>query len=331
MLSFFKSHFALIPSLIILSIIIFLRLDVLMSSFEINVWNENISPFSQAFRYVVGQDLLANRAFNMLVSAIIIFIQSGLIISIFSKLRHKVLKTFLPAWIFVLLMHLHPSLVFLSPQMLSFTFVLLSIRQLLRFNESKKQRRTTFEIGILLGIASMFWAPSALFFLTIIYYLQKNSFFSFKVFLSLLFSFLMPVLYVFAYYILKDSFKETLNIFNVLAINNFQIVFFPLNQFLSSTVVFVLSFASIYFTMGFLRKETMEIKHLFSLVFFFVFNVFLIYFFQKENTISMIIFLYFPVSVLLNILFNRIKRNIVAEFVHLVLLLTIIINFMNFT
>ncbi|MFT4644664.1 MAG: hypothetical protein ACI8ZX_001070 [Planctomycetota bacterium] len=331
MLKLFKSHLAFIPVLIIISFMILLRIDVLLSDYSTNLWQGELAPFSLFVNNIFGAEILANRIFNLLLSSMLVFLQASVIISIFEEYKNNDLKSFLPAWVFVLLMHLNPDLLFLSPQLISFTFILLAFRKLIVFVENSYKRKAVFDIALFIGIASMFWLPSSIFLLFVFFFLNKKLKLDLRVFLSLIFTVMIPLFYVLSYYIISDQWSLVSTVFNSIGINKFQFNLFIPSQQLSGVVVFLLALGSIYFSFNFVAKQLMNIKELFTLIGFFIFNVLIVYLFQNDNHISLVVFLFFPVAILLSVLFNRIKRNIVAEFIHLVLLLTIIINFMNFT
>lgn len=331
MLKLFKSHLAFIPVLIIIVFMMALRIDVLFGAYIPNLWQDELAPFSLLLKKTLGLKLLTNHFFNLLLTAVIVFFQAGIIMSIFELYKNTELKSFLPVWIFVLIMHLHPDLIFLSPQLISVTFILLAFRKLIVFVESNNKKKAIFDIALFIGVASMFWVPSFIFLLFVFYFLYNKSKLNLRAFLAIFFTVLIPLFYVLAFYILSDQWQLADTIFNSFKLNNFHFNFYPLSKMPSSILVGVLSLSSIYFVSNFVSNQLIEIKAFFGVIAIFIFNVFLVYLFQNDNHISLVIFLLFPIAIFLSILFNRIKRNIVAEFIHLVLLLTIIINFMNFT
>ena len=86
-------------------------------------------------------EILTNQFVNLVISALMVFLQAGIIISIFEEYKNNELKSFLPAWLFVLLLHLHPDLLYISPQLLSFTFVLLAFKKLIVFAENNNKTK----------------------------------------------------------------------------------------------------------------------------------------------------------------------------------------------
>ena len=330
MLKLFKTNIAIIPAALILFIMVFLRIDVIVSGFFVNNWQNNLAPYSKLYYYVLGESLVLNTTFNMLLSGVIIFVQSGIVISILSLFKSKI-YTFLPAWGFILLMHLFPEYTFVSPPMLSFIFLLLAIRKLVLLTENGKQRKYIFEIGLFLGISTLFWLPSFLFIIVFLFFLNMSSMINLKTIVSIIFTFFIPFLYVFAYYKFFSVEQSMIPIFDSLSFNQFDIKFYPINQLLSAITTFVMFIFSTIVIANYFDKELRAFKDFLLFIFFFVINVFIVLIFQNENSFSVMIFLFFPLAIIFGLFFNRIKRKLLAEFAHLILLLTIIINFMYFT
>jgi len=331
MLKLFNSYFALIPIALISLLMIALRLNVIINGFTVNMWQGNLAPFSRFYVYVFGQNLVINPLFNSILSGIIIFVQSGIIISIFGFFRNKELKTFLPAWVFVILMHLNPIFIFVSPQLFSLLFILWAFKKTVNTGNEPKNKRLLFDIGILIGIATMFWSPSILYIIFVFIYLNYNNSLSFKTFLLIIISYIIPLIYVVAYYLFTKNKVYFVDIFNKISLNTFEFDFYNFSQILSTILALILAFVSIFYTIKYASKQLREIKNVFFLLWIFIFNTFLVFLFQNENSFSLIIFLLFPFSIFISIMFNKIKQVSLAEFVHLTLFLTVIINFLYFT
>lgn len=330
MLKLFKSHVALIPVVLFFLFMLVLRMNVVLQDTVFNHWQGELSPLSILFKHLIGDNVLQNIYFNIIFSGLLVFLQSGIILSIFGLYKSKKLKTFLLPWLFVLLMHLNPSFVFLSPQLFSLTFILFAFRELIKFSKNIKTRKPIFDIGIIIGIATMWWSPSILFLIFVVFFLIKNNQLDFKMLLSLSISFLIPIIYVFFYYFMIDDLDSKVKILPELLLNsfNFKIV---LKEYLSIIVVLTLFGISLFFIYGFLEKQLKETRVLFTLIIVFILNTLVVYLFQNNNSLYVVIFMMFPISVFLTVLFNRIKQDLFAEFVHLLLLLSIIINFIHLT
>lgn len=330
MLNLFRSYFAIIPVMFITILMASLRINIIYTNYTTNLWQGELSPFAKALVFLL-RDYILNPAINSIASFIIVFLQSAIIISIFSFFKNKELKSFFPAWIFVLAMHINPSFIFISQEMISFLFILWSFKRTIQFIEEPRNKKIIFEIGISMGIATMFWSPSMLFVLFLFFHLNNYGKLKVKLFWSFIFSFIVPIIYVIAYYLYFDGSVSVIQLFPTINVNDFKFNIYEFNKLLSLYIFSILSLISIFFSMRFTNKQLRQIKSVFKLLWFFIFNTFMVYFFQEDNLFSMIIFLLFPFSIFISIFFNKIKQTTLAEFIHLTLLLTVVINFIYIT
>lgn len=327
MLKLFKSTTALIPFLFILTLLLGLRLSVLYNGYIENNWLGNLAPLSLALKNNFGNLLLTNSYFNLILSAFLVFFQSTVVISLLSFFKVEALKGFLVAWLYVLIMHLFPSYVFLSPELLSLTFVLLAFRTTVLVDESRKKLKNIFTTGLFLGLATALYLPSSFFILVSFVALFRNSTASFREILLLLIGFFVPFFYTAAYLYIAGTPASVLSGFEF---NQFQFNFYNPNQLLSFYLLLLIILLSINLVMSFLNKLLMHEKLFFQLVFFYVLAFGFMFFFQNENNVNFLLAIIFPTALFLSIYFNRIKRIFVAESLHLILFLTIIVNFIYF-
>lgn len=326
MLQLFKSKVSLLPIICILALMIFLRMNIIFNEFFLNYWQGDLAPFSN-FLYTSSETLFKNLWFQLILSLILVFIQSSTIISIVSSYKTQDFTGFLIAWVFVMLMHLFPAFVFLSPQLFALTFILFAFRSMLLLEEKRDKIKTVFNTGLFIGIASSFWTPSIIFLLLSLFVLFQSKKLELRTFIVLVISFIIPYLYSGTYFLLTN---QKLNITDGLVFNQLEFNFYQQNQLLSLLVFLVLLLISIPFVFQFFTKQLTNVKGFFNSLFFYIFCAAILFFIQNENNVNGFMFLIFPASLFLNILFNRIKRNFLAESIHLILLLSIVVNFLYF-
>lgn len=326
MLKLFKSTTAFVPILIILALIFGLRTSVVLQAYYHDNWLGNLAPFSAALKSIFGTSLLPGVYFNIIFSAILIFFQSYLLSSILSFFKIEDFKGFLAAWLYVLMMHMFPSFVFLSPELIALSFILLSFRTIVNAEDSRSKNKVIFSSGLYIGLAACFWLPSTFFILCTLFFL--NSYRSkIRHVLLLFIGFFVPYFYVLVYlYITNQSF----GLVSLFQINQFQFQFYQPSQLLSYYILLFIILLSIPSSLKFLNKLLMREKKFFQLVFVYILCFVIVFFFQKENDINVMMPLMFPVAIFTSVYFNRIKRIFVAESLHLILLLTIIVNFIYF-
>lgn len=327
MLKIFRTQIAIFPVTIIVLLMVFMRITVLMQGYFENHWLENLAPFSYAFKALSGNLLTQNIWFNIILSGLLVFFQSGIIVSILNYFRVEELKGFLAAWLYVLVLHIFPAYVFLSPQLIAVTFILLAFRSILFIDESKHKLKPVFNSGLYIGLATVFWYPSILFIPLIFAALIKFNFFSLRIFLSFLISFSLPFIYSVAYLFIMN---KPLSLISKMQINQLKFNFYDIKDLLSFSIICLILLTSTPLVIRFLDKLLKKPKEFFQLVFVYIFCFFILVFFQNENNINLLIVLGFPVAMFLSIYFNRIKRNFLAESIHLVLLLSIVVNFIYF-
>ena len=327
MLKLFRSQIVFFPLALIVILMAFLRLNVYAEGFFVNHWETNLAPLSVATKMLLGSLLTQNLWFNLIFSAVLMFIQASITVTILNYFKVEALKGFLVAWLYVLILHLFPAFVFLSPELIAATLILLALEKFIFIDESRNKLKQVFTAGLMLSLATAFWIPSIFFLPLAVSALIRANFFSVKIFLSLLLSFSIPFIYAYSFLYLSGlPFSHIRGI----QLNQFYFDFYKPKEFLSLTVLILIVMLSLPLVFNFFSKTLKKPKEFFSLLWLYVFLVFVLFFFQNDNTVNILILMVFPVSIILSVYFNRIKRNFVAEALHLVLLLSIIVNFIYF-
>ena len=270
---------------IFLFLLIFgLRIASSFYSIAIPYWQQDLAPFSKLFYHFLGHNLLQNQWFHFISTAILLFLQANILIYILADFKIELFKGLSLAWFYTLLFHLFPQYLFLSPQLLSYTFVLMGF---LAFKQLQNQRypyKSIFSMGLYIGIASAFWVPAAIFFIIPLYILYQANLFNLRHFILCSFGFLLPFIYLAVFAFL---FNKNIDLLGSLHYNRF--IFSPIatRELLSVIVLGVLIIASIFSTLGFLSKQLKRTKAFFELVLLFVFG-FLVLFFICLNLLNLI-------------------------------------------
>lgn len=327
MLKFFRSQTTIFPFAIIVLLMFFMRVNVFANDYFEMHWESNLSPLSLALKSVMGDLLTKNVWFNLVSSAFLVFLQSSIVVSILNYFRVEEFKGFLAAWLYVVLLHLFPAFVFLSPELIAITFILLALRSFVYIDESKSKLEPIVTAGLLLSIAAGFWLPSIFFLPLAIFAMAKENLLSLKTLMSLLLAFSMVFIYSYAYLYLTD---KPLKLINGLQLNQFEFHFYKKQDLLSFTILVVITLFSLPSIMTFLNKLLKKPKIFFQTLLAYVICFFVLILFQNQNKVTILIVLAFPVSIILAIYFNRFKRIFLAEAIHLVLLLSVIVNFIYF-
>lgn len=174
----------------------------------------NIGPFSAYFfsmmDWLFGRSILSYHiiGFMLMMLQAILFNRLALINKIYTE------NNFVPAVIYVLLMSLSVDMFAVSPIMLSNTFILLAMNHIFGQVEFRAKRdEKILNIGIYLGVASLFYFPSLLYGLISIVGLALFSGTIIRRYFLILFGLVLPLAVTATYYFAMDTLNEVIQVF----------------------------------------------------------------------------------------------------------------------
>lgn len=117
-------------------------------------------------------------------------------------------RSFWPGLIYMLFMHLSFDCLTLSPVLMSTSWLLLAFSRLIRQIDRRGATDEVFEVGFYIGIAALFYLPSALFILWATLSLLFYTGATFRQYSLSTFGFLFPVAATILFYYLRDSLDD---------------------------------------------------------------------------------------------------------------------------
>ncbi len=117
-------------------------------------------------------------------------------------------RTFWPGLVYMLFLHLSFDCLTLSPVLMSTSFLLLAFGRLIRQMERRGATDEVFEVGFYIGLATLFYLPSALFILWAALSLLLFTGATFRQHSLSAFGFLFPIAVTVLFYYLSDSLDE---------------------------------------------------------------------------------------------------------------------------
>lgn len=126
-------------------------------------------PFAAAVYKSI--DFLFGRSFffHHMMSSLVIIIQAAIFNNILLKNKAYNENSYLPSFLYMILAASIPDFMALSPQLLSLTFILLAMGQVLRRIDNQVTDELFLSCGLFIGIATMFYLPAAVFFLVFLF------------------------------------------------------------------------------------------------------------------------------------------------------------------
>ncbi len=170
----------------------------------VDVWDET-SPLSALVYWllflVFGKNILAHH----ILSTIMIYIQALLWNDILTKRKLYEERTVLPALLYITFSTVFFDFIALSPILLANTFIILALRHIFLHINENINRSQVFDVGLYLGIATLFFLPSfVLLLIPLVGFLLFTGTKPLGYFL-LLFSFFLPIIVVAVAFFLIDG------------------------------------------------------------------------------------------------------------------------------
>lgn len=322
MLEFFRQN-GFISSLALLPYAFLLRINNIINPIS-TLPSENYSGLTNGIL-----SWLSNPVMQGVLASFLVFIQALLINRL--VIKHRITKdtSHIPGLIYVLLSAFLHEFLFLTPELLSLTFIILAIHVTMTTYNEKEAAGPVFTVGFLIGLSALFYFPNYFFFLIGLLALFILKSFDLRDFLQFTSGFVLPTMFhsVWEFFISSSQ-----NIFPSYFLNNLNLSFTFLIQDLKSLIVFILIGIVVILTLisyGTYNQQKptstqLKINILYWVALFSLLTIVII----KVPGYAHILFLIFPLSIFLAMNFMSAKNKIVAEIVHLFMIIfAIIIQF----
>ena len=277
--------------------------------------------FAPIFRLTKDMPLL-----NVILSAVMTLLLAMLIELLISRYQFIRIRTRLPAILFVILLGGFTGLHTLHPVYFGAIFLLLALFRLYAIFDQPKAYTGVFDVGILLGIGSLFYfhliivLPAFIFGILI---LSRGS--QWRSYVILLIGFLLPFIFAFSYFFYTDRFKEIAEMIvqsAVISVDNLKNNLST--EIYLGTLVFFTIIASIDIAQHYDSKKVSSRKYF--TVLFFVFVLSLVSFvFIPATSQEMLVITTVPITFLISNFLVFLKRRFWGEFYFTLLLIIVIV------
>lgn len=228
MLRFFRSYYPY-QYTSLLGLLLLIRLPLLLNPFpllipELNwllvgeqmsqgdllyrdIW-DSVSPLS-AVTYWVLHALVGRSTTALHVAATLISVFQIVYFNYMTNARDLYSdRTFWPGLVYMLFLHLSYDCLTLSPVLMSTSFLLLALGTLVKQMDRRGATDEVFEVGFYIGVAALFYLPSALFIIWAALSLLLYTGATFRQHSLSLFGFLFPLAVTILFYYLTDSLDD---------------------------------------------------------------------------------------------------------------------------
>jgi hypothetical protein len=261
------------------------------------------------------------------IAFVVVFVNALLINRIIARFDMLDSRTFLPALFYIILVSSSHKFIGLSPELLASLFLILMLERMYVLYGNFKDLREVLNIGILCGLASMFYFPAVAFvFFIWIGFVVFQILYIRRIFIILI-GLLAPYLFVFVYYFLTD--QISLGIIPYL-FGEFKSFSTP--QFNFSVFDYVLyGYMALIMLISFLKiisgrtENVIKIRKMHTVQTWFLFSIIILLFFVNNEFVYFILF-FIPFSLFIPNYFIKKKKPVQAEVMFLILIALIIVD-----
>jgi len=291
----------------------------------VDVW-DNIAPFAAGVYWII--DLLFGRSqlVYQILSLLLVWIHCYLFNRLLIKNNALIHYNYVPALIYAVLMSLFFDFYTLSPPLLSLTFILLAINNLFSHIEFRAKRdERILNIGLYLGVASLFYLPSVLVFFSTILILALFTPTVVRRYFLIIYGFLIPFVLVIIYFFYKNALDD-------LGYNFIRPLFFmETTNYLDSGSLWIIVITPLVFLLiSFIRlfqraRFTNYQISLLQVMFIFLILTLLTLFLIKEKSANIFILFIPGIAFFLSHYFSLIKTRIKGELTFMLFFILIIL------
>ncbi len=280
------------------------------------------SPIMKSF----FNDFVTSPIWQSILASILIFLTANFINRLIIQNRISKHLTLLPGLFFIIVTAGMPSGMVLSPALISVFFILLSLLNLNRTYKNRESATHIFNTGFYIGLATLCYPAN--FFLLPFGFIGLLNLRSFKIseFTIYISGIFVPLFLLGTYYYWNDNLELIFQIFQF--DNGILGVFAKMNlQVLSYLLAIgVTVFYAIVRYNSYTMKSSIQVQKKVDILYWFMLFTLLIMFFTEEVTATHLVILAIPFSVFIGLSYEKMKNNLVAEMLHVGLIIAVLFS-----
>ena len=323
MLSFFKSNNPAVVIFYIIYLVLF-RVCFAFTTTDTNFVFEHREPLS-VLLFGFLKNFSAYQTISMVLAAILCFVQALLINGIVNDNKILSKKNYLPGAVFIIFASFFKESLLLTPASVALTFLLICAARLFSLIRKEKAYGDVFDLGFLVALAALFYFPSVLFILFAFIGLAIMRPFNYREWLIVPMGFLSPFLLVFTYYYWND--KEAILLADIA---NLHPTGWLVRTALEHTdrlmigAIAVCTVVCLFLLPNSLYSSLIQVRKYANALVVFVVLGFVAAALEQTIHLSHLVLLALPLSVITAMVFMQIKRNWLAEVMHIILILLVL-------
>jgi hypothetical protein len=258
------------------------------------------------------------------ISTLLVIIQASTLNSILLKYKAYSENNYLPAFLYVILISSTSDFFALSPQLMSLTFIILSLNQIFRRIGNEVVDEIFLYAGIFSGLATLIYLPSIVYFIAFFISFLLFSTAIFRRLVLFLYGSFVPLFVVVGYFFWQGSVNDFWQSYFVAGFLKPKIYFLLPNDLLllSAVLIGTLIIAlSVFFT----ERYTNFQQNMMWVMVFFIFAAFATLMLSPELSPADLLFFIPPAAFFLTHYFLGLKRRVVKSIVPMTIILSVLI------
>ncbi len=302
----------MLPYVVLVRIYTLLHPTVYVATLEDSVMSQMVFSYIQS---PIWQSILA---------IVLIFFQAIAINKINTKNRIALKITLLSGVWYILLVSFLPEYLQLSPMLIANTFIIWSIAEIFSIYKKHFTAINLFNVGLSLGIATLFVPSLSIFLIFGFLGLMIIKSFSIIDALQELIGFVAAIYLFYSIYYLLDGHIATELTKYIYSFNISPITQVASNLSLAAIVVSLFVLALVSYN-GYLKKKSIQAQKKIDLLFWAMALSIFVTTFATKLEYSLVLVMFVPASILLNMSFLSIKNDLIGEILHLGLLIMLFV------
>lgn len=260
-----------------------------------------------------------------IISILLVVVQALVVNKLISDLRLFDKTNYIPALMYVVVSSLFTEFLFLGPQLLANLFVVLVLMSLMRLYKNQENFSEIFDVGFLIAITSLFYAPAIILVVLMFIGLGILRAFAWREWITALAGFLAPYILIGTYYFMVDGFTVFMgNQFGGMFQFGGMHLSTGLNvKVLGSSVILLLMAAAWYLQATYLKSQ-IQIRKFLIVVVWALILLFFSFVLDDDLSLKHFVIISVPLSVILSYYLLNLKKNWHAEIIHWLLVLSIL-------
>ncbi|MCW5906793.1 MAG: hypothetical protein KIS94_02955 [Chitinophagales bacterium] len=252
-------------------------------------------------------------------SALLNFFQALLVNRIVNENKMTAKKTYLPGAVFIVFTSFFKQTLVLSPASVALTFIILAVAALFRLARKEKAYGDVYDIGFLSAVVLLLYFPTVIFILFAFIGIATVRTFHYREWVAMLLGFVTPFFVAFTVYFVSGTSPNSF-----LPSAWLSGLAFSFTDKLTIATFTFLSLAVFALVPLVLQSALIQVRKFTTLMVILFFLLVPAFFLQQKVSLSYFVLFGLPVAVVASMISVQLKRSIIAEVMHIILILLVL-------